>query len=97
MERNCTSFGNHRGLQLVYSDLGLAPDDVHTMYTEHPKQVALGAFLDFMFLMDSTIIVRTRSSFSGMVTKMKEMPCFRTTEKPGGGMWLCMPKSCGLS
>lgn len=95
MQRNCTAFGaEHGDLQLVYTDVGLTPGDTHTMYSAHRDEAALSAFLDFLFLMDATVIVRTRSSFSGMVTAMKGLPCYPITDTPANGIMVCVPRGC---
>lgn len=95
MQRNCTVFGSESGdLRVVYADIGLAAGDAHTQYTENPDQVALSAFLDFLFLMDASVIIGTRSSFSGTVASVKGLICSRVTAEPGAGIRVCIPRVC---
>lgn len=59
------------GFHGVQIDLG---GDTHTEFTDDPN-ASMSAFLDLMSLIDATVIVRTGSSFSGMVVTMKGMSC----------------------
>lgn len=96
MERNCTSWGAPYGIDLVFTDVGLAAGDTHTMYTGHPELVALASFLDFLYLMDAQVIIRTASSFSGTVARIKGMRCQLTVDTLGRGMQMCLPVGCAV-
>ncbi|CAM9366398.1 unnamed protein product [Choristocarpus tenellus] len=81
-----------------FIDLHLAPEDHHTYFTRDKKKAELAALTDFFFLLDSTFILRPRSSFSGMVATIKGLLCSKV---PGeieshvreGMIELCFPPS----
>ncbi|CAM9302049.1 unnamed protein product [Ectocarpus sp. 8 AP-2014] len=47
--------------------------ETHTYFPD--EDASMNAFLDFMSLIDATAIVRTGSSFSGMVVAIRDMAC----------------------
>lgn len=77
------------GLQGGQIDMGGV---THTGGSNDPK-TSMNAFLDFMSLVDATVIVRTGSSFSGMVTMMKGMFCAPVldTGLTHRGLNICVP------
>lgn len=89
MGRNCSTQGSNREVVLI--DTGLEPGDVHTALSNHPEEAALTAFLDYLFIMDATFIVRTGSSFSGTAASIKQLPCNRATALEDDFLWVCAP------
>lgn len=55
MKSKCSSYGETRDLHVVYTNTTLAPGDAHTSYTKNPKEVAMYAYMDFLFLMDAKV------------------------------------------
>lgn len=96
MAKNCTLEAANDGIVMGHVDMGLQSSDAHTAFSKHPLQTALGAFLDFLFMMDSAVIVRTSSSFSGTVTDIKGLACHRKVYNslPNRHMFLCLPPDC---
>lgn len=74
MARNCSQYAEDRNRFAGYVDLGVDPEDAHTKFSRNPNTV-INAFIDYLFLMDATVIVRTRSSFSGTVARIKGLNC----------------------
>ncbi|CAN0267678.1 unnamed protein product, partial [Hapterophycus canaliculatus] len=70
MSRNCTSAAANSMVRAGTVDLGIADSDAHTTFSKDPKLSAVSAFIDYLFLMDAAMIVRTKSSFSGTVAKI---------------------------
>ncbi|CAN0245335.1 unnamed protein product [Scytosiphon promiscuus] len=99
MSRNCTSDAAADGeLRAGFVDLGIADSDAHTNFSKDPKLSAVSAFIDYLFLMDAAMIVRSRSSFSGTAAKIKGLEC---RSAPAGedhaatkGLTMCMPRDC---
>ena len=77
MAKNCTLEAADQHTVMGHVEMGLDSSDVHTAFSKHPLQTALSAFLDFLFMMDSAVIVRTSSSFSGTVADKKGFHCRR--------------------
>lgn len=96
MSGECTVEAAAHGIMTGHIDLGLSPHDAHTWFSTNPSLTALSAFLDYLFLIDSTAIVRTSSSFSGTVTKIKRMDCHEMVYDtlPGRVLYLCLPGDC---
>lgn len=96
MSNECTVEAAAHGIMTGHIDLGLSTSDAHTWFTTNPSLTALNAFLDYLFLMDSAAIVRTSSSFSGTVTRIKGMQCQEKVYDilPGHPMYLCLPEDC---
>ena len=82
-----------------YVDMGLTSRDAHTKHSHDPLKTALGAFLDFIFLLDATVIVRTGSSFSRTACNIKALECHRgvyyTLAKRT--LYRCLPSDCNLN
>lgn len=96
MLKDCTLEAVSDSLLMGYVDMGLNSSDAHTAFSKHPLQTALGAFLDFLFLMDSTVIVRTSSSFSGTVADIKGLHCQKKAygSLPNRTLLICLPPDC---
>lgn len=96
MERNCSK-NSAAEFNMAFVDLGLADEDVHTTFSTHPE-AALNAFIDFLFLMDATFIVRPGSSFSGTVCLIKGLRCQESTRADlvGRHIHICLPPDCGI-
>jgi len=79
-----------------YVDLGIAETDAHTSFSKDPATTASNAFLDFLFLMDAFIIVRTSSSFSGTVATIKGLECTNAKSQVKGipNLSICFEKHC---
>ena len=56
-------------------DLGLGDSEHHTAISRSPAKAALSAFLDFFYMMDSTVLIRGGSSFSSAVANIRGMRC----------------------
>lgn len=98
MKQNCSRYDAGER-DVTFIDIGLLPQDVHTGQTSKPTEAALSAFLDFLLLMDAKIIVRTKSSFSGTVCRIRSMDCVpitgaRVYERLGAELHICTPTSC---
>ena len=96
MAKDCTVEAASHDIVMGHVDMGLNSSDAHTAHSANPLQTALGAFLDFFFLLDATVIVRTGSSFSGTVAKIKGMHCERKVYDALAErtMFLCLPSQC---
>lgn len=97
MARNCSAEAAGRGMLPGLVDVGVPVGDAHTTFSAHPKIAALKAFVDFLFLLDAEVVVRTASSFSGTAVQMKGMSCFEakvSVEMPISGLYVCVPASC---
>lgn len=94
MERTCSELAAPE-VNLVFVDMGLADNDVHTAFSANPE-AASNAFVDFLFLMDATFIVRSKSSFSGVVCSIKGLRCqgSRSPDLVARHITLCMPRLC---
>lgn len=99
MARNCSVSVAKHGVLPGLIDLGVG-DDGHTAYSKNPSAAAVSAFIDYLYLMDADIVVRSGSSFSGTVVRIKRMTCIRA---PGvqpmlptshSGLFVCLPPSC---
>lgn len=96
MAEDCTIEAANRDIAMGHVDMGLNSTDAHTAYSETPLKTALSTFLDFFFLLDSTVIVRTGSSFSGTVAKIKGLRCRRQVYEalPKRALFICLPSDC---
>ena len=96
MAKDCTVEASKHDIVMGHVDMGLDSSDAHTAHSQNPLQTALGAFLDFFFLLDATVIIRTGSSFSGTVTSIKGLKCQRRVYEtlPKRLMFLCLPSDC---
>lgn len=70
MARNCSAGAEDHGFKPGFVDLGIAPDESHTTFSKNPDTV-VNAFIDFLYLMDASVIVSTGSSFSFAVAEIK--------------------------
>eukprot|EP00752_Nemacystus_decipiens_P012206 g10821.t1 len=75
MARNCSIDVTEWGGLPGFVDLGIAAEDSHTQFSKNPNTTAINAFIDYLYLMDADVIVRTGSSFSGTVANVKGMKC----------------------
>ena len=96
MARNCTVEAARHDIVMGHVEMGLNSSDAHTAHSENPLKTALGAFLDFFFLLDATVIVRTGSSFSGTVCNIKGLKCKPRVYDtlPKRSVLLCLPSDC---
>ncbi|CAB1118918.1 unnamed protein product [Ectocarpus sp. CCAP 1310/34] len=101
MARNCTvlaaTLAAEHKVGPGFVDLGIDDVDAHTTFSKNPKATALNAFIDYLYLMDSSIIVQTGSSFSFTVASIKGMSCHGVA-KPEGlpvkNLNVCLPADC---
>lgn len=75
-------------------DMGLAKGDVHTETSQYRLQAAKNAFLDFVFLVHATVMIRTTSTFSGSASRIGGLRC---THLSGNhlslsGLSVCVPQ-----
>lgn len=82
---------------MVFADMGVEDKDVHTNFSTHPA-AATNAFVDYLFLMDATLIVRSGSSFSGTVCSIKGLRCreSRRADLIRRHIIICLPRECGI-
>lgn len=94
MAEDCEA-ANH-DIVMGHVDMGLTARDAHTKHSRNPLQTALGAFLDFIFLLDATVIVRTGSSFSRTASNIKGLECHRGIYDtlPKRVLYRCLPSDC---
>lgn len=71
LARQCIADMAANGIDGRQIDMG---SGTHTEFNSNPD-ASLNAFLDFMSLMDAAVIVRTGSSFSGMIVTMRGLTC----------------------
>ncbi|CAM9261505.1 unnamed protein product [Ectocarpus sp. 13 AM-2016] len=97
MSRNCTALAAEHGIGSGFVDLGIDDVDAHTDFSRNPEATALNAFIDYLYLMDASIVVQTGSSFSSTVASIKGFIC-RTKgnpeEMPVLDLKICMPADC---
>lgn len=97
MARNCSAEASGRDMLPGLVDLGVPVGDAHTTFSSHPKIAAVKAFIDFLFLLDAEVVVRTASSFSGTAVAMKGMSCIKakvSVQMPISGLYVCVPARC---
>ena len=96
MAEDCTLQAASDDMVMGHVDMGLNASDAHTAFSKHPLRTALSAFLDFLFMMDSAVIVRTSSSFSGTVADIKGLHCHRQVYNslPNRNLFLRLPPDC---
>lgn len=80
-------------IQGVQVDMGLGLRDSHTKFSQNPN-AAMNAFIDYIFLLDASVLVNSGSSFSGTVAMMKGFTCFAASniKLPGRTLHVCTPK-----
>ena len=66
--------------------------ETHTEFSDDPN-ASMNAFLDYLSLLDATVMVRTGSSFSGTVAMIKGMSCkgVPDTVLSPRGLQVCTP------
>lgn len=96
MAKDCAVEAAKHDIGMGHVDLGLSSRDAHTKFSHNPIQTAIGAFLDFFFLLDATVIVRTSSSFSGTVCNIKGLKCHGRVydNLPKRVLYRCLPSDC---
>ena len=96
MAKDCTVQAAKHNIAVGHVDMGLNSTDAHTAYSHTPAKTAISTFLDFFFLLDSTVIVRTGSSFSGTVARIKGLRCQRQVydSLPKRNIFICLPSDC---
>lgn len=98
LARNCSAGVSDQGVLPGFIDLGVAGKDAHTFFSPNPN-TSVNAFIDYLYLMDADIIVRTRSSFSGTIVKIKGMSChwaLSGEDVPVSGVFVCLPAICQI-
>lgn len=97
MARNCSTSVSDQGVLPGFIDLGVAGEDAHTAFSSNPNVTAVNAFIDYLYLMDADIIVRSGSSFSGTVADIKGLKCreaLSAKDVPVSGLFVCLPAIC---
>lgn len=95
MASNCTKRAADDGVNASFVDLGLDSSDMHTGFSSNTDMAALNAFLDFLMLMDATVIVRTGSSFSGTACLIKGLHCeLEVVKGVTTKLYVCLPSDC---
>lgn len=95
MTRNCSAAATREDVDTGFVDLGISSNDAHTAFSENPD-TPLNAFIDYLYLMDATVIVRTGSSFSGSVVDIKGYKAKRVdvADNPANRLYMYMPPAC---
>ena len=97
MARNCSKDIAEQGAFPGFVDVGVAEEDSHTAHSKNPNTTAINAFIDYLYLLDADIIVRTASSFSGTATRISGMKCERFVlgdNQPDMHIFVCLPALC---
>lgn len=97
MARNCSIGVGEQGVLSGFVDLGVAAEDAHTEFSQNPTTTAVNAFVDYLYLLDADIVVRSGSSFSGTAVFMKGMRCHDAVSRgdlPGPPISVCVPVVC---
>lgn len=97
MARNCSSAAVDHNFEAGFVDMGIAPEESHTRFSKNPN-TTVNAFIDFLFMMDATVIVSTGSSFSYAIAEMKGLRCSPLGAKGPvsflGTMFICIESYC---
>ncbi|CAM9863306.1 unnamed protein product [Scytosiphon promiscuus] len=95
MARNCSIFAGDHDVEAGFVDLGIDARDSHTAFSKNPN-TTVNAFIDFLQLMDASVVIRTGSSFSGAITDMKGYRCVELDlgELPVKDLYMCLPPVC---
>lgn len=97
MARSCSAAAEHQDVKAGFVDLGIAPNESHTMFSTNPD-TAVNAFIDFLYLMDASTIVSTGSSFSAAVAEIKGYKCVSMSAGDATdivkSMRMCVPRHC---
>ena len=94
MARNCSKDIAEQGAFPGFVDVGVAEEDSHTAHSKNPNTTAINAFIDYLYLLDADIIVRTASSFSGTVARNRGRKCARFVSghnQPDKRIFGCLP------
>ncbi|CAB1096839.1 unnamed protein product [Ectocarpus sp. CCAP 1310/34] len=97
MARNCTALAAEHDVTAGFVDLGIDDLDAHTTFSKNPNATALNAFIDYLYLMDSSVIIQTGSSFSSTVARVKSLKCREVEhppELPVKRLNVCLPHDC---
>ena len=97
MARNCSKDVAEQGVFPGFVDLGVAGEDSHTAFSKNPDTTAVNAFIDYLYLLDAEIIVRTSSSFSGTVARISGMTCNKFVSGDNQldmHIFVCLPALC---
>lgn len=97
MARNCSAGAEDHGFKAGFVDLGIAPDESHTTFSKNPDTI-VNAFIDFLYLMDASVIVSTGSSFSFAVAEIKgyrsHLIASRDSIQIVSRMYVFVPRHC---
>lgn len=96
MTRNCSTSAAGHGIVAGFVDLGIGEGDAHTGLSRDPATTANNAFIDYLSLMDASMVIRTGSSFSGTIVTIKGLKCkkAKSTAKARPGLDICLPTEC---
>lgn len=97
MAHNCTIAAAASGVVAGYVNMGMHEGDGHTQFSHNPNTSA-NAFVDFLYLMDASSVIRPQSSFSGTAVNMKGAAC-KESEGPASQLVaqtliFCQPRTC---
>jgi len=92
MAHNCSVEAELQQVETGFVDLGIGPSSAHTAFSKNPDTF-VNAFVDFLYLMDATVLIRTSSSFSGSVTDIKGYHCSAVNDGdlPVRKIYICQP------
>lgn len=97
MARNCSAGADNHGYKAGFVDLGIASHESHTKFSKNPDTV-VNAFIDFLYLIDASVIVSTGSSFSFAVAEIKgyrpHLIATRESMKIVDKMYVFVPRHC---
>lgn len=97
MARNCSAGAGDYGFRAGFVDLGIAPNESHTAFSNNPDTV-VNAFIDFLYMMDASVIVSTGSSFSFAVAEIKGYRSHLIAAKGSieivNKMYIFVPRNC---
>ncbi|CAM9203762.1 unnamed protein product [Ectocarpus sp. 13 AM-2016] len=97
MARNCTALAAEHEIRAGFVDLGINDLDAHTTFSKNPNATALNAFIDYLYLIDSSIIVQTGSSFSSTAASIMGLQCSgvqHSQELPVKRLKVCVAADC---
>ncbi|CAM9863238.1 unnamed protein product [Scytosiphon promiscuus] len=95
MARNCSIFAGDHDVEAGFVDLGIDARDSHTAFSKNPN-TTVNAFIDFLQLMDASVVICTGSSFSGAIMHMKGYRCVELDlgKLPVKDLYMCLPPVC---
>ncbi|CAM9730588.1 unnamed protein product [Ectocarpus fasciculatus] len=97
MANNCTALAAEHDIRAGFVDLGIDDVDAHTSFSKNPNATALNAFIDYLYLLDSSTIVHTGSSFAFTAVNIKGLECTgvqHPADLPVRGLKVCLPAGC---